>query len=59
MKSDRKSQGKVSPLEKSVEMEYCKRCSTLHKWGEKCPSCGLTYEQDEAKNDLWTKSEAK
>ena len=59
LKSDRKKSPKVSPMAKTKEFEYCKRCNTLISWGTRCPKCGLTYEEDEAKDDLWTKSEAK
>lgn len=59
MKSDRKKSPRVSPLAKETEYETCRRCGTLIPWGSRCPSCGLTYEENEARWDKWTKSEAK
>ena len=55
--ADRKKSKPVSALEKSEEYETCRNCSTLHKFGEPCPKCGLTFEEYEHRWDKFRKSE--
>lgn len=45
--SDRKPQPKVSPQAKEIEFEICKNCGKLHRFGIKCPNCGLGIEDFE------------
>ena len=53
MKSDRKSQPKVSEFEKSQELEICKACGALIPFGTRCPVCGTTYEEYEGRFDKY------